>query len=277
MPVVVAGGGLIGLAVAWRAALGGLAVTVVDDAPGHRSLAGRRRDARAGHRGGVRRGGPARAGPRLAGALPVLRGRARGGLGADRRAAHGRHAARRLRRRRRGGPRGAARVPARARPGGRRGSRRARPGASSPGSSPRVRGALHVPGDHSVDPRAMHAALLVACRAGRRRGAGRPGGRGWSSRTAGRAGLRLADGAVLRGGDRRARARRRAAAGCPACPRAPSRCGRSRGRSCGCAARRSSRAPCARWSAAARSTSSRTAATGWSSAPPSRSSASTTG
>jgi len=32
--VVVAGGGLVGLAVAWRAALRGLAVTVVDDAPG---------------------------------------------------------------------------------------------------------------------------------------------------------------------------------------------------------------------------------------------------
>jgi glycine oxidase len=32
--VVVAGGGLIGLSVAWRAAQRGLAVTVVDDAPG---------------------------------------------------------------------------------------------------------------------------------------------------------------------------------------------------------------------------------------------------
>ena len=32
--VVVAGGGLIGLATAWRARLHGLAVTVVDDAPG---------------------------------------------------------------------------------------------------------------------------------------------------------------------------------------------------------------------------------------------------
>ena len=32
--VVIAGGGLIGLAVAWRAAQRGLSVTVVDDAPG---------------------------------------------------------------------------------------------------------------------------------------------------------------------------------------------------------------------------------------------------
>ena len=32
--VAVAGGGLIGLAVAWRAAQRGLSVTVVDDAPG---------------------------------------------------------------------------------------------------------------------------------------------------------------------------------------------------------------------------------------------------
>src|SRR5436305_14144120 len=32
--VVVAGGGLIGLSVAWRAAQRGLSVTVVDDAPG---------------------------------------------------------------------------------------------------------------------------------------------------------------------------------------------------------------------------------------------------
>ena len=32
--VVVAGGGVIGLAVAWRAALAGLSVALVDDAPG---------------------------------------------------------------------------------------------------------------------------------------------------------------------------------------------------------------------------------------------------
>jgi len=34
-----------------------------------------------------------------------------------------------------------------------------------PALSPRVRGALHAPSDHSIEPRALHAALLAACAA----------------------------------------------------------------------------------------------------------------
>lgn len=196
--VLVAGAGLIGLSVAWRAALGGLSVTVVDDAPGAGSS-----QAAAGMLAPVteaaygeepllalaqaslarypsfvaelEQASGCAVGLRTAGTLQV-------GFDADDMAAldalHGYQrelglASERLT------PRGAR--------------------AREPGLSPRVRGGLHVPGDHSVDPRAMHAALLVA--------AARAGVEVVASRVAalalagGRAvGLELADGSLLQAG-----------------------------------------------------------------------------
>lgn len=166
--VLVAGGGLIGLAVAWRAALAGLAVTVVDGAPGEgasRAAAGMLAPVTEAAYGEQRLLDLARAslarypgfvaeleeasgcpvGLRTAGTLLV-------GFDADDMAAlEDLHtfqrelglAAERL-------------TPRLCR-------------QREPGLSVRVRGGLHVPGDHSVDPRALHAALLVAaCRAGAR-------------------------------------------------------------------------------------------------------------
>jgi glycine oxidase len=160
--VLVAGGGLIGLAVAWRAALGGLDVTVVDESPGtgaSHAAAGMLAPVTEAAYGeeallDLARASLARypsfvaeleaasgmtVGLRTAGTLLV-------GFDADDMAAlEELHAFQREL----GLP--AERLTPRA----------AR--SREPGLSPRVRGALHVPGDHSVDPRAEHAALLVAC------------------------------------------------------------------------------------------------------------------
>ncbi len=166
--VLVAGAGVIGLAVAWRAALGGLSVAVVDDAPGagaSRAAAGMLApvtEATYGEEGllGLARASLARypsfvaeleeatglpVGLRTAGTLLV-------GFDADDLAAVAElHAyqrelgldAERLT------PRECRRL--------------------EPGLSTRVRGGLRVAGDHLVDPRAMHAALRVAAeRAGAR-------------------------------------------------------------------------------------------------------------
>jgi len=194
--VLVAGGGLIGLAVAWRAALAGLSVTVVDDAPGggaSRAAAGMLAPVTEAAYGEQRLLGLARAslarypsfvaeleqasggpvGLRTAGTLLV-------GFDADDMTAleqlHdfqrelGLHAERLT-------PRACRQ--------------------REPGLSPRLRGGLHVPGDHSVDPRALHAALLVA--------AARAGVRVLRARVAAlvangdrAAGLRLDDGSTLR-------------------------------------------------------------------------------
>ena len=190
--VVVAGGGLIGLAVAWRAALGGVAVTVVDDAPGtgsSRAAAGMLAPVTEASYGEERLLALTRAslqrypsfvaelqdasglpvGLRTAGTLQV-------GFDADDLAAVAQlhHYQREL---------GLD-------------SERLTPRACrqrEPGLSTRVRGGLHVPGDHSVDPRALHAALLVAAeRAGVELVAGRVAGLQLAGDRA--AGLELEDG-----------------------------------------------------------------------------------
>ncbi len=159
--VVVAGGGLIGLAVAWRAAQRGLAVTVVDDAPGagaSRAAAGKLApvtEATYGEEALLRlclaslqrypafaaeleQAGGVPVGLRTAGTLVV-------GFDADDQRAldalltYQRElglAVERLT------PREARR--------------------REPSLSPRLRGALQVAGDHSVDARAVHAGLLAA-------------------------------------------------------------------------------------------------------------------
>ena len=192
--VLVAGGGLIGLAVAWRAAGHGLTVTVVDDAPGRgASLAAAGMLAplteaaygeealRALSRESLARypafladlGGTVDL--RTAGTLEV-------GFDGDDMAALDRLHAYYLE----------SGLPVE-RLTGSQARRR------EPALSPRVRGALHAPSDHSIEPRALHAALLSAAVAA--------GVHIVRSRIAslvvtdGRAtGLRLADGASLSAG-----------------------------------------------------------------------------
>jgi len=164
MTVLVAGGGLIGLAVAWRAARRGLAVTVVDEDPGSgasRAAAGMLaplteaaygEDAlRALSRESLARypgfladlaedgGGPVHL--RTAGTLEV-------GFDADDMAAldrlHAYYVESGL-------------------PVERLTASQAR--RREPALSPRVRGALHALSDHSIEPRALHAALLTAAEA----------------------------------------------------------------------------------------------------------------
>ncbi|MGY5883027.1 FAD-dependent oxidoreductase [Modestobacter lacusdianchii] len=214
--VAVAGGGLIGLAVAWRAAQRGMSVTVVDDAPGTGAS-----EAAAGMLAPVTEAAygeeallrlclasvqrwPAFAaeleaasgtpvGLRTAGTLVV-------GFDADDVAALGAlHAyqcelgltAERL-------------TPSATR-------------RREPALTPRLRGGLAVDGDHSVDGRALHRALLAAAQAA--------GVRVVPQRVAellvegGRAaGLRLADGSVV-AADAVVLALGRAAVGCRACRR----------------------------------------------------------
>jgi glycine oxidase len=192
--VLVAGGGLIGLAVAWRAAGRGLTVTVVDEAPGSgASLAAAGMLAplteaaygeealRALSRESLARypafladlGGTVDL--RTAGTLEV-------GFDADDMAAldrlHAYYQESGLPVERLTGSQARRREPA---------------------LSPRVRGALHAPSDHSIEPRGLHAALLAAAVAA--------GVHIVQSRiaslvvTGGRAtGLRLADGASLTAG-----------------------------------------------------------------------------
>jgi len=196
--VVVAGGGLIGLATAWRAAQRGLSVTVVDDAPGTGAS-----QAAAGMLAPVTEAGygeepllrlcteSLRRYPAFAAEVEAASGRSVGLRTAgtllvgfdtdDVRALDALHAyqqelglaAERL---------------------GSRDTRR-----REPALSPRVRGGLLVAGDHSVDGRALHAALLVAAEAAgvrlvRARAAG-------VRTAAGRVtGLELADGTALDAG-----------------------------------------------------------------------------
>lgn len=159
--VIVAGGGVIGLTVAWRAATSGLRVSVVDDAPGtgasYASAGMLAPVSEAAY--GEERHLPAtrvslerypsflmeleqasgiRVDLRTAGTLVV-------GFDADDMRVVGELGAyhcelgldtRRLT------PRECRRI--------------------EPSLAPRIRGGLHIPGDHSVDARALHAALLVA-------------------------------------------------------------------------------------------------------------------
>ena len=197
--VVVAGAGVIGLAVAWRAAQAGLTVVVVDDAPG----AGASRAA-AGMLAPVTE---ASYGEEALTALALISVARYPAFVAELQEASGREVPLRT-----AGTllvgfdEDDARVLAdlsafhvelglateRLTP---REARR-----REPSLSPRVRGAVHAEGDLSVEPRALHAALLVACeRAGvvagaralhvaARRGRVRPGGRDGGWRRAGRAG-----------------------------------------------------------------------------------------
>jgi len=189
--VLVAGGGLIGLAVAWRAAQRGLAVTVVDSAPGsgaslaaagmlaplteaaygEEALRALSRESLARYPAFLADLGGA-VDLRTAGTLEV-------GFDADDMAALDRLHAYYLE----------SGLPVE-RLTGSQARRR------EPALSPRVRGALHAPSDHSIEPRALHAALLSAAVAA--------GVHIVRSRiaslvvTGGRAtGLRLADGASL--------------------------------------------------------------------------------
>lgn len=195
--VLVAGGGVIGLAVAWRAARAGLSVTVVDPAPGQgasHAAAGmlapvaeaaygedalvalaRRSLARypafvadleqaSGMQVGLRTAGTTLVGfdeDDVRALHDLHRFHTELGLPADR------ITSRECRRR-------------------------------EPSLSTRVRGGVHVPDDHSVDARALHAALLVAVdRAGATVVRARVGAvlvEGGRAR-----GLRLEDGSVLRG------------------------------------------------------------------------------
>jgi glycine oxidase len=159
--VVVAGGGLIGLSVAWRSAQRGLSVTVVDEAPGtgaSYAAAGMLApvtEAAYGEESLLRlclaslerypdfvaelaRAGGIEVGLRTAGTLVVGFDeddvRALGALHTYQQEL-GLHAERLT---------------------GREARRK------EPSLSPRVRGGLHVPGDHSVDPRQLHRALLAA-------------------------------------------------------------------------------------------------------------------
>ncbi|GIF73821.1 glycine oxidase ThiO [Asanoa siamensis] len=157
MTVVVAGGGLIGLAVAWRAATRGLSVTVVDDAPGDgasRAAAGMLApltEAAYGEEAlrALSRESLARYPGFLAdlGGTVALRtaGTVEVGFDADDMAALDRLHAYYVES---GLP--VERLTA--------GQARRR----EPALSPRVRGALHAPTDHSIEPRALHAALLTA-------------------------------------------------------------------------------------------------------------------
>jgi glycine oxidase len=158
---VVAGGGLIGLAVAWRAALAGLSVTVVDEDPGAGAswaAAGMLAPVTEASHGEQDLLGLALASlarwPSFAAELERASDQAVGlraegtllvGFDADDLAAVDR-----LHEDQRALGLAACRLtPSQCR-------------RREPGLSARVRGGLEVPGDHSVDARALHAALLVA-------------------------------------------------------------------------------------------------------------------
>jgi glycine oxidase len=196
--VAVAGGGLVGLAVAWRAALRGLSVTVVDDAPGTGASAAAAGMLAPVTEAGYREEALLRLGaeslqrwPAFAAELEAASGRPVGLRTAgtlvvgfdedDVRELDALHAFQR--------ELGLAAQRLTPRETRRR----------EPALTPRVRGGLLVEGDHSVDGRAVHAALLAALE--------RAGGTLLRERVAevvvdgGRAaGLRLASGDVVAAG-----------------------------------------------------------------------------
>ncbi|MDG4825589.1 glycine oxidase ThiO [Asanoa sp. WMMD1127] len=193
MTVLVAGGGLIGLAIAWRAARRGLAVTVVDEAPGSgasRAAAGMlaplteaaygEEALRALSRESLARY-PAFLAELGGGVELRTEGTLEVGFDADDMAALDRLHAYYVE----------SDLPV-TRLTGSAARRR------EPALSPRVRGALHAPSDHSIEPRGLHAALLAAAAdAGVHIVRSRIGSLVVED---GRAvGLRLADGAVLTG------------------------------------------------------------------------------
>ncbi len=159
--VLVAGAGVIGLSLAWRAALAGLEVTVVDEAPGSgasRAAAGMLAPVTEAAYGEERLLALSRASlerwPSFTAELEQASGRTVGlrvegtllvGFDDDDMAALGQ-----LHDYQRELGLAAERLTPRA--------CRSR----EPGLSPRLRGGLAVPGDHAVDPRALHAALRVA-------------------------------------------------------------------------------------------------------------------
>ena len=254
---MVVGGGIIGLAVAWRAAAAG------PDGRRRRPRArpgrhlGGGRDAGPGGRGPLRRGGPGRAstwrpsgpGPASPRDLEAAVGHARP-LPGRRDPAGGRRPLR----------------PGRHRPGAGLppGHGPRRPTGSVPGpagrpsrcSPPAISGGVDLPDDHQVDNRAVVAALVAACRAAGVAMRGRPGRPGRGRRRPGHGGVTLDGGGPL-GGRRRGAGRRepvgRRSTACPTAARPPVRPVRGvtvrlrgrRRRRPGCAAR------CGPWSTGA--------------------------
>ncbi|HEV7870174.1 MAG TPA: glycine oxidase ThiO [Modestobacter sp.] len=162
--VVVAGGGLIGLSIAWRSAQRGLSVTVVDDAPGtgaSRAAAGMLAPVTEASYGeeallrlclaSLQRYPAFAAELEAAGGVPVgLRTAGTLVVGFD---ADDQRALDALLEYQRELGLAVERLPPRE-------ARR-----REPSLTPRLRGALQVPGDHSVDARAVHAGLLAAAAA----------------------------------------------------------------------------------------------------------------
>ena len=151
--VLIVGGGIVGLAVAVPRPRRAAPTSLVLDAGEAGAWAVAAGMLAPGHGGRARRGRAPAPRPRERRALPRLRRRAR------RRAARGRHAGRRARPRRGRGAGPPARVPHRRSACTPSACARPRRAAREPALAPTVRLALDVPGDRSVDPRALVAAL----------------------------------------------------------------------------------------------------------------------
>ncbi len=228
--------GVAGLSVAWRAAQRGPVGHRRRRRARHGRVVRRRRHARPGRRGGVRRG--ARSSRSAAASLelyPAFVAELEQASGTD----VGLRTAGTLlvgfdeddvR-----GARRTARLPPRARAVRRPADAAGLPRAGAGADPAAARRASRVGGDHSVEPRALHAALLARRRARRRRGGARAGSTRCSSRTAGPPALRARRRAPAAPRRRPCWRSAPGAAGCRACPPGTCRCGRSRARSCGCA------------------------------------------
>ena len=189
--VAVVGGGIVGLAVAWRARARGLSVVLLErgelGAGTSRVAAGHARAGRRGRRRRARR--CSQLGPARARALAGLRRAARAevsGIDVGYRAVRHARCSPAIATRPR---RSSASATLRERFGLKRRARccPARRAAWSPRSRPTLRSALHLPDDHAADPRLVCAALARAAeRAGAVLRAGRRGRR--PRRAAGRAG-----------------------------------------------------------------------------------------